>query len=282
VPLAATTNVAELRAGAAADPDMAAAICRSARDLTSPSAASFRWATLAWPLLCRPSAMRARAALLVLLVLLAAPAAAAADPPAAPPGPDWSLHLEVGLTTGGLGGALGEAWSIDRGGFTIGAGIRRHQLAAAVRCGMFAVDSSRPERDNADLLAMDLGGDVTVYLREGQAEPFLRVGYRKTWFHGSTAVIRTCEESGGCLGGFWTVVPSYSAHGPVIAIGEQLTLRSRSDHQRQSMLFLASVQLEAAPLEVELPGGAVTGRYVGLRLSIGFGGGPDRSAGRRY
>jgi hypothetical protein len=247
---------------------------------TTPSSTTPRPLT-PWPL-------GACAALVVLLALpsvaaaQAPPTAAAAPAAAVAPGPDWAIYGEAGLTAGGISGALGDDWSVDRGGFTLGAGFRRHQLAVGVHYGLFAVDSSVPERDNADLFGLELGGDVTMYLREGKTEPFVRVGYRKAWFFGNTEVTRTCAQTGDCLAGYWTEVPSYSAHGPVIAIGEQLTLRETTGSGRGSMLFFVTVQLEAAPLKVELPGGKVTGQYIGLRLSLGLGGGPHRRVASAY
>ena len=159
---------------------------------------------------------------------------------------------------GDLGDELGPGWAIRAA-----AGLARGPVALAVPLEMGGFDPRRPERDSRSLLMLGTGVELIGTLVQGQRVGLrARAGYHWRWLSGQGEVIRTCDQVGGCDGGYWPEEPSYLLSGP--SAGLAATWSWPISDARAG--FALEARVERA--HIELPGtGAVTGPLFAIGLT---------------
>lgn len=194
-----------------------------------------------------------RAALATTVMLIAAAGPARADR-ILPTGEVGGL---VHRPAGELGEELGPGWALRAA-----AGLARGRLALTVPLEIGGFDPRRPERDSAGLFLLGTGFELTGSLLQGPRLGLrARAGYHWRWLSGQGEVIRTCDQVGGCDGGYWPEEPSYLLSGP--AAGLAATWSWPIGQARTG--FALDARIERA--HVELPG---TGAVAGPLFAIGL------------
>jgi hypothetical protein len=184
----------------------------------------------------------------LILLFLARPAAA--EPRILPTG-------EAGVFTGGAIDALESAWAL-RSAF----GIARGPVALTTPFEIGSFTSARPERDTDSLLSLGTGIELTGTLVQGERLGLrARAGYQWRWLSGDGEVMRTCDQVGGCDGGYWHETPGYLLAGPAVGLAA-----SWSWPIGQARIGLA-LDLRIERAVIELPG---TGEVAGVMTSVGL------------
>lgn len=150
---------------------------------------------------------------------LAAPRPLAADP----------IGVAVDATMGGglYTGEIADAGAGLAPHVRVGVGVARGPWAGLVDLEMAnafglreAMSDAQPAPPTIDFIGLGLGPSVRRELTRGAGlRVHLRVAYTWRWLYGGTEARRTCSVHSDCAGGFWTETPTYSAHGPTLAIG---------------------------------------------------------------
>jgi len=198
--------------------------------------------------------VRIAAALSAILAALVAVRAAQAEPIL----PAGEVAAVIHQPAGALGDELGAGWAMR-----IDAGIGRGPVALTVPFEVGGFEPLHPARDSQHLVALGTGLALAgvVY----QTDRFglrARAGYQWRWLGGDGEVLRTCDQVGGCDGGYWHESPSYLLSGP--SAGLAATWSWPIGAARTG--FALEVRVERA--RIDLPGtGAVTGPLVAVGLS---------------
>lgn len=160
---------------------------------------------------------------------------------------------------GGLGDQLGGGWAMR-----VDAGIGRGPLALTIPFEVGAFEPRRPERDSQHLVALGTGVALAGVVYQGERLGLrARAGYTWRWLGGDGEVLRTCDEVGGCDGGYWHESPSYLLSGP--SAGLAATWSWPLGEARTGVALEARVERSS----IELPGtGTVTGPLVAVGLSV--------------
>jgi hypothetical protein len=159
---------------------------------------------------------------------------------------------------GDLGDELGPGWAMRTA-----AGIARGPVALTVPFEIGGLDTRRPERDSRSLFLLGTGFELTASLLQGERVGLrARAAYHWRWLSGDGEVIRTCDQVGGCDGGYWPETPQYLLSGPAAALAA--TWSWPLGEARAGLALEARVERA----RVELPGaGAVTGPLLAIGLT---------------
>jgi hypothetical protein len=176
--------------------------------------------------------------------------------------PVGEVAAVINQPAGALGEELGGGWAMR-----VDAGIGRGPIALTLPFEIGGFDPRRPERDSQHLVAFGTGVSLGGVVHQGERLGLrARAGYTWRWLGGDGEVLRTCDEVGGCDGGYWHESPSYLLSGPSAALAA--TWSCPLGEARAG--FALEARVERA--RIDLPGtGTVTGPLVAVGLSVWLG-----------
>jgi hypothetical protein len=199
--------------------------------------------------------LRISAALYAILAALGAVRPARAEPIL----PVGEVAAVINQPAGALGDELGAGWAMR-----VDAGIGRGPIALTLPFEVGAFEPRRPERDSQHLVALGTGVALTgVVYQSGRFGLRARAGYQWRWLGGDGEVLRTCDQVGGCDGGYWHESPSYLLSGPSAALAA--TWSWPIGEARAGFALEAGIERA----RIDLPGaGTVTGPLVAVGVSV--------------
>jgi len=177
----------------------------------------------------------------------------------------------ISISSAGTTGAIGEEMdAMNLPIIWLGAGFRTRHLGLMLNGDFMGFAPNDESLDGRELISFGAGVEIVGYAPlAGGWELYGRGGRRWRWLGGSGEVIRTCNQTGSCAGGFWPEEPSYDSVGLTAAIGIQRTFADRS------VAGAVGLELRVEQVAMDLPGrGTVDGAIVlfGLNLAIGSAG----------
>jgi hypothetical protein len=167
-------------------------------------------------------------------------------------------------TTGTLGGDLDGSVR-----FRLGPAVSVDAVRITLDGDLGLLDPQNSQRDSTSMSFLGVGASIGYRIRLGRRLALVpRVGLRREWLYGSAKVVRQCDVTGACDGGFYREVPSYRSDGPTAGVSFELGMPHRNHIEAR-----VGVVIEWQRLAIDVPGdGHRVGSVWTAGLSAAFGG----------
>jgi len=177
-----------------------------------------------------------------------------------------------GSGMGGLFGKLGRDLDSNIVRTTIHGGVRIGEVAVSWNFVMGFLGSNNAPLHGRDLMSMAFGPNVRYMFGwpNDVAQLYVRGGFHRVWWKGSSKVQRTCEQTGGCAAGFYQATPDYAGFALRMGVGLQITPPLR--RSRDPYLHFA-LDVGYQMLNMKIINDRQTGHMITASIQIAFGGG---------